>query len=100
MLSANKVSEVINLEILIESAEVRLITSADNSYNWQMLSEKEHLFKKYLSKHSIEVYRELCREVDILFDAVLASKSSNAEEIKTLTKRQEVKVGVTSLTQL
>jgi hypothetical protein len=99
MLPANKVSEVTNLGILIEPAEVRLITRADDPYTWQMLPEKEHLFKKHLSKHSIGAYRELCRGVGVSFDAVLAPESSNAGEMKPLTERRGVKVGVTSLTQ-
>ncbi len=99
MLPANKVSEVTNLGISIEPAEVRLITSADDPYTWQMLPEKEHLFKKHLSKHSIGAYRELCRGVGVSFDAVLAPESSNAGEMKPLTERRGVKVGVTSLTQ-
>lgn len=86
------------LAITIEPAEVRLITSADDPYTWQILPEKEHLFKKHLSKHSIGAYRELCRGVGVSFEAVLAPESSNAGEIKPLTERRGVKVGVISIT--
>ncbi len=54
-----------------------------------MLSKKEHLFKKHLSKHSIETYKKLCREVDILFETILALKLSNAAKSKVLEKRQK-----------
>ncbi len=99
MLSANKVSKVIKLEISVELAEVRLITSADDSYNWRILSKKQYLFKKHLSKHFIETYRELCQEVDISFEAVLTSESSNAAENKLPEKRREAIVDVIFIAQ-
>jgi len=39
--------KVTKLGISIEPAEVRLITSNDDPYTWQKLSEKQHLFKKH-----------------------------------------------------
>ncbi len=99
MFPADEVSEVTKLGISIEPAEVRLITSADDPYTWQILPEKEHLFKKYLSKHSIGAYRELYRGVGVSFEAVLAPESSIAGVRKTLTERQGVKVGVISVNQ-
>ncbi len=71
-----------NLGILIEPAEVRLITSGDDPYTWQRLPGKEHLFEKHLSKHSIGAYRELCRGVGVSFEAVLALGSSTGAEKK------------------
>jgi len=81
-------------------AEVRLITSTDDPYTWQMLPEKEHLFKKHLSKHSIGAYRELCRGVGTSFEAVLAPKSSNAAVGKVLEERRGTIVGVLFIAQL
>ncbi len=99
MLPANEVSEVTKLGILVKPAEVRLITSTDDPYNWRILPEKQYLFKKYLSKYSIGVYRELCREVGILFEAVLAPESSNATEGKLPEERRGAIVGVISIAQ-
>jgi len=58
--------------ILIEPSEVRLITGPDDPYAWTMLPGKEYLFKKHLSKHSLEAYMELCQEVGVSFEAVPA----------------------------
>ena len=69
--------EVTKLGITVEPAEVRLITSANDPYTWQILAGKEHLFTKNLSKHSIGAYRELCRGVGVSFETVLAPGSSN-----------------------
>ena len=71
-------SEVTNLGISIEPAEVRLITRAGDPYTWRILPEKQYLFEKHLSKHSIGAYRELCQEVGISFEAVLTPQLSNA----------------------
>jgi DNA repair exonuclease SbcCD ATPase subunit len=65
-----------NLGISINPAQVRLLTSIDDSYAWKALPGKEHLFKKQLSKHSIGAYMELWREVGVSFEAVLATKST------------------------
>lgn len=70
------------LGISVEPAEVRLLTSADDPYTWQVLPEKNHLFRKQLSKHSIGAYRELCRGVGVSFEAVLAPGSKIAEGSK------------------
>lgn len=70
-------SQVAKLGITIEPAEVRLITNAEDPYIWQALPEKNHLFKKQLSKHNISAYRELCREVGLSFEAALAPDSSS-----------------------
>ncbi len=85
------------LGISIEPAEVRLITSGDDPYTWRVLLEKQHLFIKYLSKHSIGAYRELYRGVSILFEAILSYNSSNAAERKPLGERLETRVCVLSI---
>lgn len=68
------------LGISIEPAEVRLITGADDPYAWQALPEKNHIFQKQLSKHSVGVYTEMCREVSVSFEAVPAPESKTAAE--------------------
>lgn len=93
MYTANQSYEVTKLGISIEPAEVRLIPSATDPYTWQILPEKEHLFKKHLSKHSIGAYRELCRGVGVSFEAVLAPESSNTAEQKLLKGRGGARVG-------
>ena len=85
------------LGISIEPAEVRLITSGDDPYTWHMLPEKQHLFMKHLSKHSIGTYRELCRGVGVSFEAILSHNSSNAAERKPRGERPETRVGVLSI---
>ncbi len=67
---------VFKLGLSIEPADVRLITNADDPYTWQALPEKQLLFKKQLSKHSIGAYRELCREVGVSFEAVPTTLSN------------------------
>ena len=84
------------LGISVEPAEVRLITKADDPYTWRILPEKQYLFEKHLSKHSIGAYRELCREVGVSFEAVLAPESSNAAEGKLLEERRGTIVGAVS----
>ena len=82
------------LGILIELADIRLITSANDPYTWQILAEKEHLFKRNLSKHSIGAYRELCRGVGVSFKAILTPASSNAAERKVSEERRGARVCV------
>jgi len=65
---------VTRLGLHIEPAEVRLITGRDDLYTLQTLPEKNHLFKKQLSKHSIGAYKELCRGVGVSFEAVAVTE--------------------------
>ena len=81
---------VFKLGLSIEPADIRLMTNADDLYTWQALPEKQHLFKKQLSKHSIGAYRELCREVGVSFEAV-STTSSNAN---ASTKPHQVSLDV------
>jgi len=90
---------VTKLGISIEPAEVRLITSADDPYTWQILAEKQYLFTKHLSKHSIGAYKELCQGVGVSFEAVLASESSNIVEGKLLEQRRGAIVSVLTTAQ-
>ena len=83
--------------ISIEPAEVWLITSSDDPYTWQILPEKQHLFKKQLSKHSIGAYRELYRAVGVSFEAILAPESNIAAQRKPPEKTQGERVCVFSV---
>ena len=83
--------EVAKLGILIEPAEVRLITSSNDPYTWHRLPDKQHLFEKHLSKHSIGAYRELCRGIGVSFEAVLVPESNNAAERKAHGQRPGVR---------
>lgn len=82
------------LGISVEPTEVRLITSADDAYTWQKLPEMQHLFQKQLSKHSVGAYRELCRGVDVSFEAVLVDEPSKIAEGQSLEGGENAKVGV------
>jgi hypothetical protein len=62
-----------NLALVVEPAQVRLITTSDDQYSWKVLPGKEHLFRKQLSKHSTGAYMELFREVGASFEAVPAT---------------------------
>lgn len=51
---------------------------SQDGYMWSFLPEREHLFTKQLSKHSIGPYIELCREVGKSFEAVATGASNLA----------------------
>lgn len=57
------------LGVWIDPLQVRLIPASEDDYAWTALPEKENLFTKQLSKHSIRAYMELCREVSKSFKA-------------------------------
>lgn len=75
------------LGLSIEPNMVRLIPPEEDGYVWSRIPEREHLFPKQLSKHSIGAYMELCREVGVsqghsinkasVEDAKVASLPSN-----------------------
>ncbi|KAI4167267.1 MAG: hypothetical protein LQ343_007364 [Gyalolechia ehrenbergii] len=67
------------LGVSVRPEDVRLITSPDDPYTWQILPEKRHLFTKHLSKHSTGAYRELSRGVGISFEAVTPAKAASSE---------------------
>ena len=56
--------------IVIEPAQVRLIPGPDDPYTWKILPEKEYLFSKNMSDHSTGTYKELCRGIGVLFEAI------------------------------
>jgi hypothetical protein len=59
--------------------EVRLITGLDESYRWNYLPEKAHLFQKHLSKHTLGAYVELFDEVGRTFEAMAVSYDKTSE---------------------
>ncbi|KAH8800815.1 hypothetical protein F5884DRAFT_862741 [Xylogone sp. PMI_703] len=67
-----KLSEHIKhqLGIVIEPSQVRLRPSSDDVYTWERLGEKERLFSKNISDHSVAALKELYREVGSSFQAV------------------------------
>ena len=58
------------LGIMIEPSKVRLLPRPDNPYTWKVLSEKQALFSKNLSDHSIGAYKELGAGVGETFEVV------------------------------
>ncbi|KAI9860586.1 MAG: hypothetical protein M1813_006010 [Trichoglossum hirsutum] len=92
--SLNKLKED-NLGISIDPVQVRLVTSIDDPYAWKALPGKERLFKKQLSKHSIEAYMELWREVGVSFEAVLATESTEFSQ-RNLQESTEAKLSFTT----
>ena len=60
---------------MIEPSQVRLKTGPDDVYAWERLSDKEHLFSKNISDHSIGALKELYWEVGLSFEAVRNEKS-------------------------
>ncbi|KAF8856264.1 hypothetical protein BDZ45DRAFT_804288 [Acephala macrosclerotiorum] len=75
------------LGISIDPSEVRLITNEEDPYSWKYLPTRAHLFQKSLSKHSIGAYMELCREVDISFEAVAGKHTLFAKTKENFTTR-------------
>jgi hypothetical protein len=59
---------------MIDPSQVRLKTSPDDVYVWERLSEKEHLFSKNISDHSIGALKELYQEVGLSIEAVGKNK--------------------------
>ena len=59
------------LGILVDPSSVRLIPRPEDRYMWIRRRERDHLFAKHLSKHSIRSYMELCREIGVSIDVTL-----------------------------
>lgn len=56
--------------MVISPADVRLLPTLDDPYEWKILPEKKHLFSKHMSKHSKGAYQELIREAGSSFEAI------------------------------
>ena len=52
------------LGIAIDPSQVRLVPRVTDPYRWRFVPEKEHLFSKNISEHSIGAYKELCEGID------------------------------------
>ncbi|KAL6240895.1 hypothetical protein RBB50_012154 [Rhinocladiella similis] len=81
------------LSVIIEPSQVRLVPNLQDGYMWVRQPEREHLFMKQLSKHSVGAYMELCREINVSIEAV-AMVETNLAESKLSTS------GVSYISQL
>lgn len=55
---------------MIDSSQVRLKTHPDDTYTWERMKKKEHLFLKNISDHSTGALKKLCEDIDKLFAAI------------------------------
>lgn len=55
---------------MVEASQVRLKINSDDSYTWEKLKEKEHLFSKNLSDLSTDQLKNLCDDVDKSFTVI------------------------------
>ena len=63
------------LGLSIELSMIRLSPQPEDGYAWLRSADREHLFSKQLSKHSVGAYMELCREVGSSVEAILPAPS-------------------------
>ena len=77
-----------NLRLIIKFAYIYLISTIKDEYIWILLSKKEYLFWKQLSKHLTEVYMKLYWGVDISFETITESVSTE----KTKKKVRKIKI--------
>lgn len=76
-----------NLGILIEPAQVRLQTEKTNDpYIWDRLEEKEHLFSKNISDHSVGGLIELTEGLGKFFSAIPKTTTCRLENGGVLSK--------------
>ena len=54
---------------------MRLKPSPDDAYVWERLTNKEHLFSKNISDHSVGTLKELYSEIGVSIEAVGNEKS-------------------------
>ena len=66
---ANTIPES-RIDIIIELLQVCLIPGTNNPYSWKVLPEKKYLFSKNINDYSISAYKELYREISVLFKAI------------------------------
>ena len=67
----------LQLGIPVAPSSVRLIPHPEDTYIWLRCPEREHLFTRQLSKHSIGAYMELCREIGISIEAMPRDSVAN-----------------------
>ena len=63
------------LGISVAPSDVRLIPGPQDPYKWSYPPQKRHLFKKQLSKHCIQAYKEIYAELDDFIEAIPAEAS-------------------------
>ncbi|KAK8125025.1 uncharacterized protein PG998_000784 [Apiospora kogelbergensis] len=56
--------------------KVRLHSTREDGYSWQVLEDKKYLFAKNLSDHTAKAYKELCDGVGVSFEAVRTQPKS------------------------
>lgn len=62
--------------------KVRLHSTREDGYSWQVLEDKKYLFAKNLSDHTAKAYKELCDGVGVSFEAVRTqSKSTPGQDV-------------------
>jgi hypothetical protein len=54
----------------VDPMQVRLLPEPQDGYAWSACPERQHLFLRPLSKHSVSAYRELDKEVGKSFEAI------------------------------
>lgn len=69
--------------------DVRLIPGPDDPYKWVFLPEKQYLFRKNLSKHSIRAYVDLYNAVGVSMEVVVNDEAQHhgeaqAQDISTV----------------
>ena len=79
-------SAATKLGITIEPEQVRLKPRPKDGYSWLRQPEREHLFARQISKHSIGAYIEICREVGISIKAISQPGEVSGHGIKVLER--------------
>ncbi|KAI2624291.1 hypothetical protein GGR54DRAFT_638170 [Hypoxylon sp. NC1633] len=64
------------LGIAVAPSQVRLHSTLEDGYSWQVLDDKKYLFSKNLSDHTAKSYKELCDGIGVSFEAVRALPES------------------------
>jgi hypothetical protein len=59
-----------NLGISVSPSRVRLSSTSEDGYTWQVLDDKKYLFSTNLSEHTAKAYKELCDGIGVSFEAV------------------------------
>ncbi|KAF2176044.1 hypothetical protein K469DRAFT_608542, partial [Zopfia rhizophila CBS 207.26] len=63
---------------IVEPSQVRLLPGPDDPYCWRVVPEKQHLFSKKISDHSIGAYKYLCEGVGTTFEAISARRRNSS----------------------
>lgn len=90
------------LGITIEPSQVRLKTNPEDSYTWERMEKKEHLFSKKISDLSTGVLKELCEGIDKSFAAIWKPsirtlQAGNAQQSVSAVICRSLVMGLTDL---